>query len=283
MVRENLFTYDLDNEESILDRDEFVIRRESPELAAKSDKIIEDSVKSALKGVGKGVLVSLLPLILAVLGCAFLYAAITGYSETGAIPGLPALLTPIAFALAACAFVFSKRFKQKDDEDTDRSLDAMDADLDAYRKELKAELSIPSDTKELEIFTVAYFSEDKEDGEDCYSAVSLDVFEEGENLCMLFSGAVVAIPKAEIEGVFGVDAPVIFDSWMKEDAEYNEGRYARYKIEKSRLDDDEERYAMQGFYSLRFTHEDTPFEVVIPLYERETLLSLGLTVKEENE
>lgn len=282
MVRENLFTYDLDNEESIIDRDAFVIRRESPELAAKSDKIIEDSVKSVLKGVGKGVLVSLLPLILAVLGCAFLYAAITGYSETGAIPGLPALLTPVAFALAACAFVFSKRFKKKDSEDTDRSLDAMDADLDAYRKEMKAELSIPNDTKELEIFTVSYSTENGENGEDCYVSASVDLFEEGENLCMLFSGGVIVIPKAEIEGVFQVDAPVVFDSWMKDDAEYNEGRYAIYKIEKSEIDD-EERYTMQGFYSLRFTHEDTPFEVVIPLYERETLLSLGFVVKEENE
>lgn len=281
MKRENLFTYDLDDEESIIEKDAFVIRRESPELAAKSNKLIEASVKKMVNGMGKQALLAALPPILALVGCVLLYFAVGDYGTTGAISVLPACLALVAFAFTAYTFVLSRRAKKKDEESTDATLDAMGEDLDAYRKELRAELSIPSDTKELELFTVAYSTEDGESGEDCFSTVSTDAFWEDESLCFLFSGGVIAVPRSEIEGVFRVDAPVTFDSWMKEDAEYDEGVYAPYGITKTETDD-EERYEMQGFYSLRFTHGDTPFEVVIPLYEEKTLHALGLTPREEN-
>ena len=43
-------------------------------------------------------------------------------------------------------------------------------------------------------------------------------------------------------------------------------KYDKYGIEKKETNYDEE-YTMTGFYSLRLTHEEEPFELLFPLFD----------------
>ena len=48
----------------------------------------------------------------------------------------------------------------------------------------------------------------------------------------------------------------------------------QYHIEKKELDKYDEYYTMEGYYSLRLSHLDRDFEVMIPLYDIEPLLDI---------
>ena len=281
MKRENLFTSDLDNDDSVIDREEFVLRRESAALAAKGEKMTDEMLKTIGKGFGKMFLVTLLPFVLLIVGIACAYMAFDAYAETKAFPLALALVALFSLFFAVVAFVFARRYTKKKEALNDQTEKGWSAALDALHEERKQELSVPKDAQKLEVFTVCYSSDPDLATEGVYSNAETEVFREEGKLCFLYSGAVVAIPLDAIDALVKLPDTVTFDGWLK-DAAFDGGAYAQYGITKKELDEIEERYTMQGCYSLHFDYDGTPLEILIPLYESEVLLPLiGITPAEE--
>ena len=58
------------------------------------------------------------------------------------------------------------------------------------------------------------------------------------------------------------------------DDPYDGLKYAKYRITMKEANQIEEHYTMKGYYSLRFTQEGEPFELLFPLFNAEKLLAL---------
>ena len=97
-------------------------------------------------------------------------------------------------------------------------------------------------------------------------------FVEDGKLCFWYNSAVVGFPMSEIEALVKVNDSITFDSWMADDP-YDGLKYAKYGITMKEVEY-EEHYTMNGYYSLRFTHEGEPFELLFPLFNAEKLLAL---------
>ena len=160
-----------------------------------------------------------------VFGLLCIFLSVENYIESGELLVLPMLLGLFGLAAAGVAWMFSKQYEKKKEAEADGTVSSYDAAFDMYHKEQKAELAIPENTTELEIFTKAYSEEESETG-GAYSNASVEAFQEGGNLCFFYSGAVIALPMDKIEALVKVDAPVIFDSWLK-DVPYDRGNYIK--------------------------------------------------------
>ena len=277
MERENLFTCNLDDEDSIIDREEFILRKESEALAEKGKALMEQVLSSMDKGLKKKIFLAVLPFFLLLIGCLSVRYAVSGYQDTHALPLTPSLIALFSFFFAGVLFFVSKKKEKEEEAKEKASLNAFDGDFDAFQKERKKDLAVPEDATELEVFATAYSKDDPyKDG--AYTNESVEIFGEGGKLCLLYGGVVIAIPVSEIHAFVKVDAPILFDTWMK-DVSHDRGDFLQYNIQKTEIDDVEERYSMQGYYALRFTHEETPFEILIPLYEKIDALSslIGMT------
>jgi hypothetical protein len=89
------------------------------------------------------------------------------------------------------------------------------------------------------------------------------------------------VPISSIEAVVKLDEEVTFENWNK-DASHDSAEYAEYQIVERKTEDDDEFYAMKGYYSIRFAKEGEHFEMLVPLYEIKAFLDiLKLEVTEE--
>jgi hypothetical protein len=270
MTRKNLFSINLDDE-SVIDTEAFVLRRENSALSAKREQLSEELTKTLHKTVKK----SLLRLLPTLLGCGLgVLLGSVAFETFESNEVFPAILGVIAGFLFVGGIVYGviNGKKQKANEDKpDEGMEELDKKYEAFNAEVKRELGIPEDAPQVDILTYMYSPEDKTT-KTVYSGDTTNVFIEDGKLCFWYGEAVIGFPMSEIEALVKVNEPITFDSWMP-DAPHDSLKYAQYDIEKKEVDYDEQ-YTMKGYYSLRLTHEGEPFELLFPLFDAEKLLAL---------
>ena len=266
MSRKNLFDINMESER-VIDHEEFILRRENAELAAKRKELNEHLGKDIMRSVKKNVFSSLLPIIslfFAMILCAIAFRADKG------IAYIPFALAGV-FIVVAAVLHFRNKKKEKSEE-KDSLFDDIDNEYGALNKLVRKDLDIPDEAVEIEIFTNMY-SDDDEELVKVYTNDTASVFEEQGKLCFLYGSVVIGFDLSELESVVRVEDEIVFESWCK-DVPYDRGSYMQYKIKQNKINEYEENYSMIGYYSLRFTHLDTSFEVVVPLYDIDPLLDI---------
>lgn len=270
MTRKNLFSINLDDE-SVIDTEAFVLRRENSALSAKREQLSEELAKTLHKTVKK----SLLRLLPTLLGCGLgVLIGSVAFETFESNEVFPAILGVIAGFLFVGGIVYGviNGKKQKANEDKpDEGMEELDKKYEAFNAEVKRELGIPEDAPQVDILTYMYSPEDKTT-KTVYSGDTTNVFIEDDKLCFWYGEAVIGFAMSEIEALVKVNEPITFDSWMPDDS-HDSLKYAQYDIEKKEVDYDEQ-YTMKGYYSLRLTHEGEPFELLFPLFDAEKLLAL---------
>ncbi len=270
MERENLFRIDLDKEEMMIDREEFILRRESAAVRAERMELGEKLTKSIMKsvlGFGGFLTISFTFSLMAGICC----AAITlfGYLETKVFSALPLGLTVFFLLLSGVLGVLKKVLDRKHEGEDPAYM--TDGEYDRLNQISERELKIPDGAKTVELFGHFYHKDSESDGP--YDVDQMAIFEEDGMLCLHHVGAVIAVPIDSIEAVVKMEDTVTFSDWMK-DVPHDSEPYAQYHIKKRQVSEYEEEYSMDGYYSIRFSKEDTPFELVVPLYEIEPFLEI---------
>ena len=278
MTRKNLFSINLDDE-SVIDTEAFVLRRENSALSAKREQLSEELSTALHKTIKK----SLLRLLPTLLGCGLgVLLGSVAFETFESKEVFPAILGVIAGFLFVGGIVYGviNGKKQKANEDKpDEGMEELDKKYEAFNAEVKRELGIPESAPQVDILTYMYSPEDKTT-KTVYSGDTTNVFIEDGKLCFWYGEAVIGFPMSEIEALVKVNEPITFEGWMPDDP-HDSLKYAQYDIEKKEADYDEQ-YTMKGYYSLRLTHEGEPFELIFPLFDAETLLGLiGREIIEE--
>ncbi len=270
MTRKNLFSINL-NDESVIDSEAFVLRRENSALSAKRDQLSEELSKTLHKTVKK----SLLRLLPAFLGCGL--GVILGsvafeiFESKEVFPAVLGIVAGMLFVAGIVYGVINGKKQQANEDKPDEGMEELDKKYEAFNAEVKRELGIPEDAPQVDILTYMYSLDDKTK-KTVYSGDTANVFIEDGKLCFWYGEAVVGFPMSEIEALVKVNEPITFEGWMPDDP-HDSLKYAQYGIEKKEVDYDEQ-YTMKGYYSLRLTHEGEPFELLFPLFDAEKLLKL---------
>lgn len=141
-------------------------------------------------------------------------------------------------------------------------------------EECREQLRIPDDTDGVDVFLFPYRVKDGKEKISPiqnfqYMNMELEVFREGDTLCFSDLELVVKIPLCEIYEIARIDKKVLMWGWNKETS-YKKGEYKPYKIRSKGYGS----YSLKPYYSLRIRRDEEEFEILIPGYEIETILSL---------
>jgi hypothetical protein len=266
MQRENLFRVDLDKEDMTIDREEFILRRESAAVRAERARLNERLTKEILKkGVSAGGVFGIC--LMACICC--VVTAFMGYLENKVVSVLPLCLA--AFFLGA-SVVFGVIKKARDKKNEGKApVFSTDSEFDRLDEISEQELRVPKDAKTVELFGCFYNKDSAPDAP--YDVDEVDIFEENGMLCLHHVGFVIGVPIDSIEAVVKVEDTVTFSDWMKDEPHDSE-KYAPYHITMRQVNEYEEEYSMDGYYSIRFSKDGNPFELIVPLYEIEPLLEI---------
>ena len=269
MQRENLFRVDLDKEDMTIDREEFILRRESAAVRAERNALNERLNKEIMKHVfGGGGVVGIL-FIVSVIACFCCVAVFMGFFENDVFSVIPLCLA--AFFLGA-SVVFGVIKKARDKKNEGKApVFSTDSEFDRLDEISEQELRVPKDAKTVELFGRFYHKDSVSD--EPYDVDEMQIFEENGNLCLHHVGTVIGVPMDSIEAVVKVEDTVTFSDWMKDEPHDGE-KYAPYHITMRQVNEYEEEYSMDGYYSIRFSKDGTPFELAVPLYEIEPFLEI---------
>ena len=276
MKRKNLFTVNIDADR-VIDHEALILREESAERGEQR-KALEERLQKALK---KSIRRSLIPYFVAwvavMAGVMGAWRTVTGLIETQELTPLTLILSIVFFAVALVFFLIHRRREKS--ETPDPAMEAVDAEFGKMNDAVRKELGVPADARAVEIFTEMY-SEDDEEPSLTYVNDEAHVFLEEDRLCFWY-GAVIAIPRASIEGIVRVRMPVTFESWGK-DEPFDGEKYLPYGICKNVIDEDDENFTVREYFSLRFTYVDEAFEVIVPPYDIDPIAHLlGMEITEE--
>ena len=157
MERENLFRVDLDSEKDdvVIDREEFILRRESAAVAAEREALNEKWRKSLLKSVIGVHSVMNICFVLCLLGgllCGLM--TLIEYLESKVLSEALLATTILVLALSVVFLVLKVVFGKK--EGKNDSPDAIDDELGRLNEISKRELRVPSDARKVELFWQFY-------------------------------------------------------------------------------------------------------------------------------
>ena len=268
MERENLFSINMEAKNIILDREEFILRRESAVVAADRERLNSESMKAIFgpANMAEILIGNALGSVSLFMGIFGLLRAIVDYLETKELSLSLVIMAAIAFAVSGICFALRRVLRKKN-----KSHDIINEKYKKFDELSDRDLGIPSDAKTVEIFQNLY---DK-DGlyENAYTNDTVKVFKEEEKLCFGYVGAVVAVPIDSIESVVKVYDKITFCDWMK-DEPYDGIDYGSYGIVKNKVDEYTEHFSMEGYYSIRFARDGRDYEVLVPLYDMEPVLDI---------
>ena len=263
MERENLFMIDIEKDETVIDREEFILRRESAPVKDKRKELDEKLTKSILKSVfGIHGLMTVFVGLFLMAGLFCVLVTLFHYFETKEFSTIPLCMAILFLTLSGFFWTFKKTLDKK--KEGNDPLNAMDDEYYRLNEISKRELKIPSDAKTVEIFGHFYHKDSAPD--EPYDVDEMEIFEEDGKLCLRHVGTVIAVPIDSIEAVVKLGDTITFSDWTK-DVPYDSDEYLQYHIVKRQVNEYDEEYSMNGYYSIRFAKEGTPFELLVPLYE----------------
>ena len=270
MDRQNLFSINI-NEKNVIDNEAFVLRHESAELSAQRDKLNEEFSKVFHKTIKKAILRMLPAFSCCALGLILGSVAFETFQNKEVFPIVIGIVAGMLFVAGVVYGVINRNKQKANENKPDEAMEALDKKYEAFNTTVKSELGIPENAPQIDILTYRYSNNDQENR----SLIDMDtanVFVEDGKLCFWFGKAVIGFPTDAIEALVKVNAPITFVGWMSDDP-HDSPKYAQYSIEKKEVDY-AEYYTMNGYYSLRFAHEDEPFELLFPLFDADALLGL---------
>lgn len=277
MERENLFRVNIDKDEGSIDREEFILRRESASVRAIRKELGEKLSKSIMKSaLGAHSLMRFFSVFFCIAGICCAVASLSYYSKNGVASGPILFLSIFFFALAGFCVIKKVYDKKKGESDP---IDTVGDEYDRLNEIARRDLRVPSDAKTVELF--GHFYRENSTISESYDVDQMVIFEEDGKLCLQHVGIVIAVPIDTIEAVVKVKDNISFSDWMK-DVSYDSDEYSQYHIVKRQVNEYDEEYSMNGYYSIRFSKEGAPFELLVPLYEIQPFLDiLKLEVTEE--
>lgn len=262
----NMFQMNMSKEDSGYECDEFLVRQIDEELQDKVKNARTEFYAGMSKNLRGSILKTLAAPLLAIIGISALFLSLKEFfkGQSAAIYfsiGALALL-----AVSVLLHIKAKRGIQN------RGEKEYCTQFDSVSNECNAFLHIPETAKEIDVFAFFYTEENGlrknyyESG--AYVNEVMEVFEEDGRLCLYCFDRVWAFPIDCIEEIVEVKEDVRFTDWTKP-IEYNRGNYMQYKI--SEIDHE---YTMNGYYSVRFSYQGKAYELLIPSYDIETILSI---------
>ena len=262
MERKNMFCLNLDGKTDAYDCGDLLLRQIDARMQAE-EKELNDHYHKVFMGSVKSVVYSVIAIpFLAILG--FILCEIPALQpyKTGIIGSICIVI----MAIIAIGVILNKKLRKK-------STDAECDKIDRFYERCARALHVPEKAPRVDIF--AYLYEEKDGvqknyyASGAYLAEFSHVFEENGNLCLYGATRVYAVPIASIEEFVRVNEKIRFADWDKE-TPHNEGKYAPYNIEACGNDE----YTMNSYYRIRFTHEGTPYELLIASYDIEPFLEI---------
>ncbi len=276
MERKNMFLIDLDDDTNAIENQSLILRRESAALAEKRKELDHQFSTELTKNIRKDIWRTIIPYFIIFIGFISGTIAFEKYDPDGTFPIVATVIAVVMIAVGIILTLINRKKDKEEDENPEELysiMDGINSNYESFNKQVKQELRVPFDATEVEVFTTM-LSENRDKKEAfAYTNDTPTAFVEDGKLCFWYNGAVIGFPMSEIEALVKVNAPITFDSWMADDP-YDGIKYAQYGITMKEVNQIEEHYTMNGYYSLRFTHEGTPFELLFPLFNAEKLLGL---------
>ena len=276
MTRENMFRINLDDEVNAIDHQSLILRRESSALAEKRKELDHQFSTALTKNIKKDIWRTIIPYFIIGIGCIAGTIAFETYDPNGAFPIAATVIAAVLITVGVIWTLINRK-KDKEEDENPEELSSIINDIgsnyETFNKQVKQELRVPFDAAEVEVFTTMHSKDSDKRKRFVYTNDTPAAFVEDGKLCFWYNGAVVGFPMSEIEALVKVNDPITFDSWMADDP-YDGLKYAKYGITMKEANQIEEHYTMRGYYSLRFTHEGEPFELLFPIFNAEKLLAL---------
>ncbi len=268
----------IDNEDAVIDRKELILRRENALIKADREALNEKLGKAVMKSAfgTAGVMMVLSALFLMGGFCFGLITAVN-YLRDKIFSPVMLGITVGALILGGAFALIRKKLEKKNEENS--PIDALDESFARINEISRRDLGVPDDANRVQLF--GYFYDEDNAPSGAYDVDEVGVFVENGTLCLHHVDIIIGIPIDSIEGIVKLGDTVTFKDWLL-DAPYDSEEYSRYGIEKKQVDEFTEEYSMQGYYSIRFTVEGDPLEMLVPLYSAEPLFELlGLEAVEE--
>lgn len=183
----------------------------------------------------------------------------------------------IFFAVIIISSIVMLIFKIKDKKKMDKVAESDEVKKINEKGELiykryNEELRIPDDTVDIDILSNSYEivgGEAKPISNICdYVALAVTAFKEENNLCFALDGVVYA---ADIDSIKVVkhNKRIKTIGWNKEE-KYNKGEYSKYHIRTDQMG----VFHFKFYYSLEFKNDLTDYQIIIPVYDIDKLLSI---------
>ena len=280
MQRENLFMVNIDSDDVQIDREELILRRENPTIKADREALNAKLGKAIMKhAFGAAGVMMILSTLLLMGGLCFGLLTVVDYLREKSFSPVVLGIAVVSLALGGIFALIRKKLEKKSEENS--PIDALDDSFARINEISRRDLGVPDGIDSVQIFGYFYDEENKPSG--AYDVDEVGVFVEEGKLCLHHVDVVIGIPLESIEGIVKCHETVTFKDWICGEDGDEEG-YLQYGIEKKQIDEYSEEYSMNGYYSLRFSLEGTPMEMILPLYnDIEPLLCiLNLEVSEES-
>lgn len=262
MERKNMFCLNLDGETDAYECEDLLLRQIDARMQAE-EKELNDHYHKVFMGPVKSTVYSFIAIpFLVILGFILCEVPALQPYKTEIVGSICIVI----MAIIAIGVILNKKLRKT-------STDAECDKIDSFYERCARALRVPEKAPRVDIFAYLYETKDgvrkNYHASDAYLTEFVHVFEEYGNLCLYASTRVYAVPISSIEEFVRVDEKILFSGWNK-DTPHNEGNYAQYNIEASANDE----YTMNDYYRIRFTHEDTPYELLIASYDIEPFLSI---------
>lgn len=169
------------------------------------------------------------------------------------------------------AWVILKLFSKKKEKETfanDNSNQVISG-LNRIGDEIYTELSVPADSKEVDILSFFYKNKNGEI-KVCekglqtakYFNPCFNIFKDSENLYLANLEGKYAFPLPSFKAIRTVDKRIEIACWNKDEA-YNKGYYKQFKLTEDNLG----RIHFKRYHILEFIHENELWGIYIPSYE----------------
>ncbi len=256
MERTNVFTSGVDSI-TVIDHSELILRKESQEITDKRGEISNSFKKRLRASIG----LAMLPKVLMCVGILFLFYGVIDLIQ-GKELNIPFLVIGIVLIGLYLIVKFVLKSKQSG------LFDEIGKELEDLNELSGAELNVPSDAKDVEVFAYLYNKDgDPSKAPECYDNDPTKIFEEDGRLCFYYGGAIIGIDKNSIEQVVKVNSPITFSSW-----DDDRGDFKQYDIVKN-VTKYQESFTANEYYSIRFNFVKD-FEILVPSYDIQPFLDI---------
>ena len=174
---------------------------------------------------------------------------------------------PFAFIGSIVIFVFLFLMERNQQIKLSKSEEFHTANnrAETMEKNIKAELGVPENAKEIDILTFTYLVKKKSSQKEI-KPIKVEnyeyyIFVENENLYLSSLDTKYCVPLSCIDSITTINSRIDIPFWNKE-TQYNKGEYKQYKISKN-----DPFFKMKKYYVLNVKYQNELWGIYFPCYE----------------